>query len=70
MIWRVLWTRWPPAGCDRFVVHARIAVFAGLSPRENRTIPPLRYADVYQLKTDYPHLRHRDQWWHQHLGAY
>lgn len=45
------------AGCDRFVVHARIAVLRGLSPRDNRTVPPLRYADVYRLKTDYPHWR-------------
>jgi tRNA-dihydrouridine synthase A len=45
------------AGCDRFIVHARIAVLHGLSPRENRTVPPLRYADVYRLKSDYPHLR-------------
>jgi tRNA-dihydrouridine synthase A len=45
------------AGCDRFIVHARIARLQGLSPRENRTIPPLRYADVYCLKTDFPTLR-------------
>ncbi|MBM3225636.1 MAG: tRNA dihydrouridine(20/20a) synthase DusA [Candidatus Tectomicrobia bacterium] len=45
------------AGCDRFIVHARIAVLHGFSPRENRTIPPLRYADVYRLKTDFPMLR-------------
>lgn len=44
------------AGCDRFIVHARIAVLQGLSPRENRTVPPLRYADVYRLKTDFPKL--------------
>ena len=44
------------AGCDRFIVHARIAVLHGLSPRENRTIPPLRYDDVYRLKADFPHL--------------
>ncbi len=44
------------AGCDRFTVHARIAVLQGLSPRENRTIPPLRYADVYRLKADFPAL--------------
>jgi tRNA-dihydrouridine synthase A len=45
------------AGCDRFSVHARIAVLQGLSPRENRTVPPLRYADVYRLKADFPALR-------------
>lgn len=44
------------AGCDRFIVHARIAVLHGLSPRENRTVPPLRYDDVYRLKADLPHL--------------
>jgi tRNA-dihydrouridine synthase A len=44
------------AGCDRFIVHARIAVLQGLSPRDNRTVPPLRYTDVYLLKNDLPHL--------------
>jgi tRNA-dihydrouridine synthase A len=44
-------------GCDRFIVHARKAVLRGLSPRENRTIPPLRYDDVYRLKADFPTLR-------------
>jgi tRNA-dihydrouridine synthase A len=45
------------AGCDRFIVHARKAVLHGLSPRENRTVPPLRYDDVYRLKADFPTLR-------------
>lgn len=45
------------AGCDRFVVHARVARLGGLSPKENRTVPPLRYEDVYRLKAAYPHLR-------------
>jgi tRNA-dihydrouridine synthase A len=44
------------AGCDRCIVHARIAVLQGLSPRENRTVPPLRYSDVYRLKADFPQL--------------
>jgi tRNA-dihydrouridine synthase A len=44
------------AGCDRFTVHARIAVLGGLSPKENRTIPPLRYPDVYRLKAERPGL--------------
>jgi tRNA-dihydrouridine synthase A len=44
------------ASCDRFIVHARIALLQGLSPRENRTIPPLRYADVYRLKHEFPAL--------------
>ncbi len=45
------------AGCDRFIVHARKALLHGLSPRDNRTIPPLRYADVYRLKAAFPALR-------------
>ena len=44
------------AGCRRFIVHARIAILDGLSPKENRTIPPLNYERVYQLKRDYPEL--------------
>jgi tRNA-dihydrouridine synthase A len=44
------------AGCQHFTVHARKAWLQGLSPKENRTIPPLRYADVYQLKRDFPQL--------------
>ncbi len=44
------------AGADRFTVHARKAWLKGLSPKENRTIPPLRYADVYRLKTERPNL--------------
>jgi len=38
------------AGCDRFIVHARKAVLRGLSPKQNRSVPPLRYADVHRLK--------------------
>jgi tRNA-dihydrouridine synthase A len=44
------------AGCQTFIVHARNAWLQGLSPKENRDIPPLRYALVYQLKKDFPHL--------------
>lgn len=44
------------AGCSTFVVHARIAVLKGLSPRENRTIPPLNYERVYRLKETFPEL--------------
>ncbi|MCX8077587.1 MAG: tRNA dihydrouridine(20/20a) synthase DusA [Geminocystis sp.] len=44
------------AGCDRFIVHARKAWLKGLSPKENREIPPLRYEDVYCLKQEFPHL--------------
>ncbi|TFH05883.1 MAG: tRNA dihydrouridine(20/20a) synthase DusA [Spirochaetales bacterium] len=41
----------------RFTVHSRIAILAGLSPKENRTVPPLRYEDVYRLKTEIPTLQ-------------
>lgn len=44
------------AGCEKFIIHARIAILKGLSPAENRKIPPLRYADVYRLKQDFPKL--------------
>ncbi len=44
------------AGCDTFIVHARNAWLQGLSPKENREIPPLRYDLVYRLKKDFPHL--------------
>jgi tRNA-dihydrouridine synthase A len=43
-------------GCRHFIVHARIALLQGLSPKENRDIPPLRYEDVYRLKRDRPAL--------------
>jgi tRNA-dihydrouridine synthase A len=45
------------AGCDTFIVHARKAWLSGLSPKENREIPPLRYETVYRLKQDFPSLR-------------
>ena len=44
------------AGCKTFIVHARNAILKGLSPKENREIPPLRYEVVYQLKKDFPEL--------------
>jgi tRNA-dihydrouridine synthase A len=44
------------AGCRHFIVHARKAWLQGLSPKENRDIPPLRYQDVYRLKQEFPHL--------------
>lgn len=44
------------AGCSVFIVHARNAWLQGLSPKENRDIPPLRYEVVHQLKADFPHL--------------
>ncbi|UGA53270.1 tRNA dihydrouridine(20/20a) synthase DusA [Dickeya fangzhongdai] len=44
------------SGCDTFIVHARKAWLSGLSPKENREIPPLDYPRVYQLKRDFPSL--------------
>jgi len=44
-------------GCQHFIIHARKAWLQGLSPKENRTIPPLNYSWVYQLKKDFPQLK-------------
>lgn len=44
------------AGCETFIVHARKAWLSGLSPKQNRDVPPLRYDVVYQLKQDFPQL--------------
>ena len=44
------------AGCNTFIVHARSAWLKGLSPKENREVPPLRYALVNQLKQEFPQL--------------
>lgn len=44
------------AGCQRFSVHARKAWLKGLSPKQNRNVPPIRYDDVYRLKADFSHL--------------
>jgi tRNA-dihydrouridine synthase A len=43
-------------GCKTFIVHARKAILQGLSPKENREIPPLRYEDVFRLKREFPGL--------------
>lgn len=43
-------------GCNTFIIHARKAWLKGLSPKENREIPPLNYARVHQLKDQFPHL--------------
>ena len=43
-------------GCDTFIIHARKALLNGLSPAENRTVPPLNYDRAYQLKRDFPNL--------------
>jgi tRNA-dihydrouridine synthase A len=44
------------AGCEVFIVHARNAWLQGLSPKENREVPPLRYELAYRLKRDFPRL--------------
>ncbi len=44
------------AGCGTFIVHARNAILKGLSPKDNREVPPLRYGPVYRLKRDFPQL--------------
>ncbi len=44
-------------GCKRFIIHARKAWLQGLSPKENRTIPPLNYGWVYRIKKEFPHLK-------------
>jgi tRNA-dihydrouridine synthase A len=44
------------AGCDTFIVHARKAILGGLSPKENRSVPPLDYERVYRLKAEHPEL--------------
>lgn len=43
-------------GCEQFTIHARKAWLSGLSPKENREIPPLDYPRAYQIKKDFPHL--------------
>ncbi len=45
------------AGCTVFIAHARNAILKGLSPKENREVPPLKYEYVYKLKRDFPHLK-------------
>lgn len=45
------------AGCRTFVIHARKAWLKGLSPKQNRDVPPLDYERVYRLKQDHPQLR-------------
>jgi tRNA-dihydrouridine synthase A len=45
------------AGCRIFIVHARKAWLKGLSPKQNREVPPLRYEVVYRLKQDFPQLQ-------------
>ena len=44
------------SGCKHFVIHARNAILSGLSPKQNREIPPLKYEYVYRLKQEMPEL--------------
>ena len=44
------------SGVDVFIIHARNGILKGLSPRQNRNIPPLKYDYVYKLKQDFPEL--------------
>lgn len=44
------------AGCDTFIIHARKAILSGLSPKENREIPPLKYDSVFAIKRAFPRL--------------
>ncbi|MCH7821937.1 MAG: tRNA dihydrouridine(20/20a) synthase DusA [Proteobacteria bacterium] len=44
------------AGCSKFVVHARIAILGGMSPKDNRSVPPLDYERVFRLKREHPEL--------------
>lgn len=44
------------AGCESFVIHARKALLSGLTPKQNREVPPLNYDRVYRLKRDFPAL--------------
>ncbi len=43
-------------GCDTFIIHARKAWLNGLSPKDNRTVPPLKWDIVHKIKQDFPHL--------------
>ncbi len=44
------------AGCETFIIHARKAILSGLSPKQNREIPPLNYERVHKIKQDFPEL--------------
>ncbi len=45
------------AGCELFTLHARIAILKGLTPKQNREVPPLNYSRVYLMKEQFPHLK-------------
>lgn len=44
------------AGCKHIIVHARVAILGGLSPKENRSVPPIHYQPVYDLKREFPDI--------------
>ena len=44
------------AGVNKYIIHARIAILAGLDPKQNRSIPPLRYDEIYRVKKENPNL--------------
>ena len=44
------------SGVNKYIIHARIAILAGLDPKQNRSIPPLRYGEVYRVKKENPNL--------------
>jgi tRNA-dihydrouridine synthase A len=43
-------------GCSSFILHARIAILKGLSPKQNREVPPLNYPRIYEIKQNFPEL--------------
>lgn len=49
-------TKVSSAGCSSFILHARIAILKGLSPKQNREVPPLNYQRVYDIKRNFPDL--------------
>jgi len=53
------------AGCEVFIVHARNAILKGLSPKENREIPPLKYEICVSIETRFSASGDIDQRWHQ-----
>ena len=44
------------SGVNKYIIHARIAILAGLDPKQNRSIPPLRYDEIYRVKKENPNL--------------
>jgi len=50
-------TVWKTGGCSHFIIHSRKCILNGLNPHENRTVPPLKYEVVQQLKQDFPEVQ-------------